>query len=100
MIFNNMEDIINPNETENKITNKTNKAKQNFIIAFKIFVLILMITFVLGLILGSVWFAAYIIPIIWSASKILAILTTLGVLYLTILIIVVILNSGRNKNDI
>lgn len=100
MIFNNMEDIINPNETENKITNKTNKAKQNFVIAFKIFVLILMITLVLSLILGSVWFAAYIIPVIWGVSKILAILTTLGVLYLTILIIVIILNSGRNKNDI
>lgn len=75
---------------------ETNKVKQDFIIAFKIFLVPVTILAIIGLVVFLSWGILSLLSFLWNVSKILTVITGLIIAYLIILLFVVILNLGED----
>ena len=92
--FNRAKILRYSNETEEE--KETNKVKQSFVIAFKIFLIPITILAIIGMVIFLSWGIMTLLSFLWSVSKILTVITALVIAYLFILLFVVILNLGED----
>ena len=88
--------VILQHSDEKETEKETNKIKQNFIIAFKIFLIPVTILATIGIVVFLSWGIITLLSFLWNVSKILTIIAALIIAYLIILLFVVILNLGED----
>lgn len=73
---------------------ETNKVKQSFVVAFKIFLIPIIIIAFISLVVFLSWGVISLLLFLWSVSKILTVIAALVIIYLFILLYVIIFNLG------
>lgn len=92
--FNRAKILQYSDDMEIETEKETNKMKQNFVVAFKIFLVPIIIIAFIGIIVFLGWGVISLLLFLWNVSKILTIIAALVIMYLFILLFVIILNLG------